>query len=265
MEEIGIVVHERRVVQSVLQEVGEIVDLLFGKAQTVRVTRPARIREAGRQRGRCSGGGVLGNTGVEVLHHIADFGERAVVEEIPPVLELTHGQDAEPERVARVVGDFLPPVVLGVVGKAVLAQLGGVEMAPRQRVQRLDRVVADSDVEEILLDEGADAGDIRIVVLLVQHRTAVAGEAAGAAVGGRREEEPSAAPLSRRQRSVIPGQEVVERRVPGDHGAQEGRRRPEHGLVVHEDRQVPRVLAASCGKASLNNFTKAGIFSSAAD
>ena len=99
----------------------------------------------------------------------------------------------------RVVGDFLPPVVLRVVGKAVRAQIGGVEMAPRQRIQRLDRVIADADVDEILLDERADAGDIRIVGLLVQHRTAVAAEAAcpAGSVGRRREEEPRAAPLRR--------------------------------------------------------------------
>ena len=71
------------------------------------------------------------------------------MEEGPRVLELTQGQGAELERLVRVVGDLLPPDVLGVVGEAVLAQLGGVEMAPRQRVQRSDRVVADTDVEEI--------------------------------------------------------------------------------------------------------------------
>jgi hypothetical protein len=66
--------------------------------------------------------------------------------EIPPALELTQGQDAEPERVARVVGDFLPSCVLCMVRKAVGAQIGGIQMTPRQRIQRLDRVIADADV-----------------------------------------------------------------------------------------------------------------------
>ena len=79
------------------------------------------------------------------------------------VLELTEGQDAELERVVRVVGDLFPPGVLGVVGEAVLAQLAGVEDAASQCVQRLDRVVADSDVEEILLDECTDSRYVRIV------------------------------------------------------------------------------------------------------
>ena len=90
------------------------------------------------------------------------FVERAVVEERARVLELTQRQDAKPECVARVVGDFLPPDVFGVVGKAILTQIGGVQMTPRQRIQRLDRVITDADVDEILLDEGANAGCIRI-------------------------------------------------------------------------------------------------------
>src|ERR1700745_3904363 len=95
------------------------------------------------------------------------------------------------------MGDFLPPNVLGVVRETVRAQLGGVDMASRQRVVRWNGMVADADVEEILLDEGTDAADIRIVILLVQHRTAVTGEAAGPAgsAGRRGEEELSSAHL----------------------------------------------------------------------
>ena len=89
------------------------------------------------------------------------------MEEGPRVLDLTQGQAAELERVVRVVGDLLPPGVLGVIGEAVLAQLVGVEMAPRQRVQRLDRVVADADVDEVLLDELPDSGDVGVIELLV--------------------------------------------------------------------------------------------------
>src|SRR5260370_40862212 len=83
---IGIEGHEGGVVQSILQEVGDIVDLLFGKTQTVRVSRPTRVREAAIQRGLRSGGGVHGNAGVEVLHYIADVGEDSIVEEVPGVL-----------------------------------------------------------------------------------------------------------------------------------------------------------------------------------
>ena len=57
-------------------------------------------------------------------------------------------------------------------------------------------------------------------------------------VCGRGEKQPRSAPLSWRQRAIVAGQEPVERRVPGDHRAQEGRLRPELGLVVHEERQV---------------------------
>src|SRR5271154_1897928 len=109
------------------------------------------------------------------------------------------------------MGDFLPSIVLSVVGEPVLAQFGGVDVASRQRVQRLDRMVTDSDVDEILLDECTDAGDIRIVRLFVQRWTAVTGKTARptGAVGRRRKEELSAAPLGRRTGTVISGQEFV--------------------------------------------------------
>src|ERR1700739_4743764 len=119
------------------------------------------------------------------------------------------------------MGDFLPPNVLGVVRETVRAQLGGGDMAARRRVERSDWMVADSDVDEILLDELTDAGDIRIVELFVQHRTAVTSETTGPAgsVGRRGEEELSSADLSGREGAVIPGQEFVEWRVTGDHGS----------------------------------------------
>src|SRR5260370_6891548 len=125
---IGIEGHQGGVVQSILQEVGEIVDLLFGKTQTVRVSRPTRVREAGRQRGLRSGGGVHGNTGVGVLHYIADVGEDGIVEEVSAVLHLTQGQDAEPEGISRVMGDSLPPSVLAVVRETVRTPPDGAYM-----------------------------------------------------------------------------------------------------------------------------------------
>jgi hypothetical protein len=93
------------------------------------------------------------------------------------VLGLTEGQDAEPERVVRVVSDLFPPGVYGVVGEAVRAQLAGVEDAESQCLLRSDRVVANSDVDEILVDECTDSRYVRIVVLFVQIRAAVAREA----------------------------------------------------------------------------------------
>jgi hypothetical protein len=65
------------------------------------------------------------------------------------------------------------------------------------------------------VDELADAGNVRVVELLVQHRTAVAGEAAGTTVLRAREEELGAAFLARAER-VFPGKEVIERRVARD-------------------------------------------------
>ena len=122
------------------------------------------------------------------------------MEESTGVLELTQRQGAEPESVARVVCDLLPPDVLGMVGEAVLAQLGGVEVAPCQRVQRLDRVVAEADVDEVLLDELSDSGDVGVIGLLVEHRSAVAREAArpAGAVGGRSKEQIGAPTLAGR-------------------------------------------------------------------
>jgi len=65
-------------------------------------------------------------------------------------------------------------------------------------------------------------------LLLVEHRAAVAGEAARPAPAARcgSKEQLGAAKLRGRQRAIVAGQEPVEARVPGDRGAQEGRRCP---------------------------------------
>ena len=68
----------------------------------------------------------------------------------------------------------------------------------------------------------------------------MAGEAAGTALGGVGEEELCAAPLAGGQCMVVPGNEPIERRVPGDHRAQESRLGPELGLVVDQLRHVAR-------------------------
>jgi hypothetical protein len=100
----------------------------------------------------------------------------------------------------------------------------------------LDRVVADADVKEILFDECADTGNVRVIRLLVEHRSAVAGETTRTALSvcGGSKKQPSAAPLSFRQCAIVAGQETVEGRVPGDHRAQESRLRAKLGLVVDE-------------------------------
>src|SRR5262249_43563190 len=127
---------------------------------------------------------ILRDAGVEVADDIPDLGERAVVEERPGVLELTQRQAAELVDVAGVTGDLRSARVFGVIGGGVF---------PRRRVQRLDRVIADTDVDEVLLDELSDARDVRIARLFVEHRSAVATEAAGAALLGLGEEEPCTA------------------------------------------------------------------------
>ena len=99
------------------------------------------------------------------------------MEEVVRVLGLTESQDAEPVRVVRVVSDLLPPGVYGVIGEAVRAQPAGVEGAGSRCLQRSDRVVANSNVDEILVDESTDSRYVRIVILLVQVRAAVAREA----------------------------------------------------------------------------------------
>ena len=106
-------------------------ELSIGQTEAGLRTWSARMGEAGGERGRAAGCGVLRYARVEVLNHVPDGCERAVVEEGPRVLKLTQGQAAELEHVVRVVGDLFPPGVLGVVGEVVIAELGGVEMAPR--------------------------------------------------------------------------------------------------------------------------------------
>src|SRR5262249_36527978 len=68
--------------------------------------------------------------------------------------------------------------------------------------------------------------------------SAVAAEATCAAIRRGREEELGSPPLADREGAVFAGQEAVEGRVPGDHRAQEGRLRPELGLVIYEERHV---------------------------
>src|SRR5260370_29070493 len=158
-----------------------------------------------------------------------DLGDGAIVEEGPRVLELTQRQAAEPEGVIGVMGYLHPPGVFSVVR-------GGVVLC--RRIQRLDRVIADPDVYEVLRDELSDSRNVGIVGLLVKHRSAVATEAAGAAALGRGEEEPCAVQLARSQGAVVPREEAIERSGPGDHRPKERRLRAELGLVVHQERQV---------------------------
>src|SRR5664279_2012584 len=61
-----------------------------------------------------------------------------------------------------------------------------------------------------------------------------AGEAACPAPGGSKEQL-GPAQLALAERTIVAGQEPVERRVPGNYGAQKGRRRPKDSLIVDQD------------------------------
>ena len=139
--------------------------------------------------------GSCGDAGVEVADDIPDAGERAAVEKRPRVLELTQRQAAELVDVLGVPGDLGSARVFSVIR-------GGV--VPRRRIQRLDRVIADTDVGEVLFDELSDARDVRIVRLFVEHRSAVATKAASAAVLGLGEKELGTAQLACESRRCRP-------------------------------------------------------------
>ena len=79
---------EGRIVQAILEEVCEIIDLIDTQAEPRLRTRSAGVREPSRERRCRSSHGVLRYPGVEVLHHIPYFCERAVVEEGSGVFEL---------------------------------------------------------------------------------------------------------------------------------------------------------------------------------
>jgi hypothetical protein len=115
-----------------------------------------------------------------------------------------------------VVSDFFSPRILAVGERFAFA----IELeAPSSHcVQRLEWVVANADVEKVLLDELSDPGDVRLIRLLSEHRAAVTTEAAGAALLRRREEELGSATLARSQ-CVFTREELIERGVPRDGGA----------------------------------------------
>jgi hypothetical protein len=179
------------------------------------------------------------------LHHITDFRERAVVEECAGILELPQRQDAELEGIAIFEGNLLPPFVVEV------------RIISREPAQRLERVVANPDVEEILFDKLTDPGDVRVVGLLVEHRSAVAGVATCAAIRRGCEKEPGSLPLVFREGAVFAGQESVPGRVSGDDGSQESRCRPQDSLVVDEDIGVMHGIGLRClfGDPAQENLT----------
>src|SRR5262249_36530990 len=107
------------------------------------------------------------------------------------------------------------------------------EVSSTQRIQRLERVITDAEIEEVFFDELSDAGRVRIIRLLVEHGAAVAREAAGSTVLGLGEEQPGTSPLARGQR-IVSGEELVEGSVTRDRRPQERRRSAQHGLVVDE-------------------------------
>lgn len=89
--------------------------------------------------------------------------------EVPPILELAQGQNAEPEPVTHdVMSNFCPPGVLRVVGETIAAAIRRIEMPSRQRIQGLDGMIANSNIDKILLIVLPNTGYSRIVVLLVE-------------------------------------------------------------------------------------------------
>jgi hypothetical protein len=60
------------------------------------------------------------------------------MEEGTSVFELTQGQCAELESIVWVVGDLLPPDILGMVGESILPEFGWIKMTSRLCVQCLD-------------------------------------------------------------------------------------------------------------------------------
>src|SRR5260370_8001840 len=84
----------------VLEEVGEIIDLMVPQAEGAREPVPTAWCGAGH--------GVLRYASVEVLHHVPDFRERAVAEEGASVLELPKHHHAELEGVRAVESDLRP-------------------------------------------------------------------------------------------------------------------------------------------------------------
>src|SRR4051795_6456956 len=107
---------------------------------------------------------MLWHTGIEILHHVPDFRERAIVEKRACVLELPQRHHAEFEGVVIVESNLLPSLVV---------EIG---IIPHQPSQCLERVVPNPDVNKILFHELTDSSNVRIIVLLIEHRSAMAGE-----------------------------------------------------------------------------------------
>src|SRR5262249_25673031 len=149
----------------------------------------------------------------------ANLGERSVMKKRPRIFQLPQRQTPEPVRMGRIVRDLLPPNIFTMDRVTGAVEAAEVEVAAHQRVQRVHRMIADAQVEEVFLDELSDAGDVRIVGLFVEHRAAVTSEAAGTAFGRAGEEESSAAPLAESE-PVVSREETIERCVAGDDGAQ---------------------------------------------
>ena len=189
----------------VLEEVGEIIDLMVPQAEGAREPVPTAWCGAGH--------GVLRYASVEVLHHVPDFRERAVAEEGASVLELPKHHHAELEGVRAVESDLRPFLDRGSSDHFLFKAWIG--WSPIPTLMKFS-----STNWPIPVTSGS--------LLLVEHRAAVAGEAARPAPAARcgSKEQPGAAQLGLGQRAIIAGQEPVEGRVPSHRGAQEGRRCP---------------------------------------
>src|SRR3954468_18888314 len=118
--------HERGIVEAVLDEVDEIVNLIIAQAQAARRSSTAWLREPARQRSRRSCLGVLRHTGVEIPDDVSHAREQAVVKKEPRVFELPQGQDPELERIAVTACDF-PPSIVAEVGILSGGDIQGLE------------------------------------------------------------------------------------------------------------------------------------------
>ena len=124
-------------VEGVLDEVGEIVDLIVTQAQAAWRAGPAGVREAGRERA-CRGGlRVLRHTGVEVLHHLRDACGQAIMEKNLSSLGLPQRQRAEPKGVAVAERDFAP------------ALIEVIRLVPRRAIQGLERVIGSPRLKKV--------------------------------------------------------------------------------------------------------------------
>ena len=166
---------EGGIVESVLEEVGEIIDLIVAQAE-------ARLRAGPRgcvNRVESVGAApAMGSCGMPALKYCTTslmFVNEPLWKKVRASLSCRSVKPRNLKASLDLVKVIFPPCP---------SSIGSCGSISREalRIQRLERVVADPDVEEVLFDELTDSGDVGVVDLLVEHRSAVAGVATGAAL-----------------------------------------------------------------------------------